>query len=101
MSFQDLIYDFDKQVEQHIADTCERVRADTLGLDIRAGYTLWVSAEGIFVDAQNDRSLQYYGGFEYVEGEFRQAAGTRYVFYSACDSRVEKHVNRYLDKDDV
>lgn len=64
---------------------CEHVRdLSTLGLDERATYG------GLYVDVQNeefiackasdDRVLQYYGGFEYIDKQYRKELGV-YVFY--------------------
>lgn len=64
---------------------CEHVRnLRSLGLDERATYG------GLHVDVQNeefiackasdDRVLQYYGGFEYIDKEYRKELGG-YVFY--------------------
>lgn len=67
---------------------CEHVRdlRTTLGLDERSTYG------GLYVDVQNeefiackasdDRVLQYYGGFEYIDKQYRKELGD-YVFYLA------------------
>jgi hypothetical protein len=65
----------------------EHVRdISVLGLDQRASYGgLWVDVrneEFIAVKASDDRVLQYYGGFEYIDKEFRKEYGG-YVFYLA------------------
>ena len=38
-------------------------------------------------EKQDDKSLQYYGGFEYVNKSSRQEYGN-YVIYESSDSRV-------------
>lgn len=57
-----------------------------LGLDDRSAYGgLYVDVrneEFIAVTKQGDRVLQYYGGFEYIDKEFRKEYGD-YVFYLA------------------
>ncbi len=57
-----------------------------LGLDDRSSYGgLYVDVrneEFIAVTKQADRVLQYYGGFEYIDKEFRKEYG-EYVFYLA------------------
>ena len=75
--------------------TMERVPANRLGLDPRCG-KLFVSPDCIGVYKENDRSLQYYGGFEYIEKEYRHEMGD-YVFYSYEDSRVQDHLETYLN----
>ena len=76
----------------------EKVKANKLGLDIRAGYTLYIDEECIIVDKNDDRMLQYYGGFEYVDKEYRIEIGD-YVIYSNCDDRVSDCLERYYDKE--
>ena len=63
--------------------------AEDLGLDSRAAYRLYVDADHtcIAVDKRNDRVLQYYGGFEYVDKDFRREMGN-WVFYFAEDHLV-------------
>ena len=71
-----------------------KVSADKLGLDIRAGYGLWVCEEGIVVTHAVDRTLQYYGGFEYVDKEDRTVIGN-WVFYSRNSGRVQGCLDYY------
>lgn len=72
-----------------------QVPANRLGLDPRCG-KLFVSPDCIGVYKANDRALQYYGGFEYVDIEYRYEFGD-YVFYSAEDNRVRDHLEQYLN----
>jgi hypothetical protein len=72
------------------------VPANQLGLDPRCG-KLFVSPDCIGVYKSNDRSLQYYGGFEYVDIEYRYEFGD-YVFYSSHDNRVRDHLETYLNR---
>ena len=73
--------------------------AEDLGLDSRAAYRLYVDADRtcIAVDKRNDRVLQYYGGFEYVDKEFRREMGN-WVFYFAEDDRVAEHLDRLSEE---
>jgi hypothetical protein len=67
-----------------------------LGLDARSGrvYAIGNEDEGyIIAPLSTDKSLQYYGGFEYVDKEYRHQYG-QWVFYSAEDSRVSGHLSR-------
>ena len=77
----------------------ELVPANRLGLDPRCG-KLFVSPDCIGVYKGNDRTLQYYGGFEYVDLDYRHEMG-EYVFYSYEDSRVQGHLEEYLNKKEV
>ena len=74
------------------------VPAKQLGLDNRCG-KLFVSPDCVGVYKGNDRTLQYYGGFEYVDKEYRHEMGD-YVFYSAEDNRVQGHLETYLNMTD-
>jgi hypothetical protein len=79
--------------------TMEKVPAVKLGLDNRSG-SLFISPDCIAVYKANDRALQYYGGFEYVDTEYRHEMGD-FVFYSAEDDRVQGHLEDYLNKVEV
>ena len=74
----------------------ELVPANRLGLDPRCG-KLFVSPDCIGVYKANDRGLQYYGGFEYVDIEYRYEFGD-YVFYGSEDNRVRDHLETYLNR---
>jgi hypothetical protein len=77
----------------------EYVPADSLGLDRRAAYRLWVNDDCIIVDKGNDRTLQYYGGFEYVDKEYRIEMGD-YVIYLSDDDRVQGHIDTHYQRDE-
>lgn len=70
------------------------VRPQDVGLDSRAGYDLWISDEGIITTIHSDRTLQYYGGFEYVDKDYRMELGD-WVFYSSEDDRVQRCLDYY------
>jgi hypothetical protein len=72
-----------------------KVNAEQLGLDNRCG-SLFVTPDCIGTYKGRDRALQYYGGFEYVDTEYRYEFGD-YVFYSAEDGRVQGHLEQYLN----
>lgn len=83
-SFNQLLEAVEEVVEKLIAN-CENVRdLSTVGLDNRATYS------GLYVDMVDesfvacrkgdDRVLQYYGGFEYIDKEQRREMGD-FVFY--------------------
>lgn len=93
MDFEDLLDSIDRQVRDFI-DKATEVTAEDLGLDRRAAYRLFITDEVIAVPKGDDRVLQYYGGFEYVDKECRHELGD-WVFYSANDDRVIGHLNRY------
>jgi hypothetical protein len=41
--------------------------------------------------------MQYYGGFEYVDKDYRYEMGD-YVFYTVDDDRVGGHVDSYYEQ---
>jgi hypothetical protein len=88
MSIQNLIDQVNGQTFTYVEENMKQVKAEDLGMDPRAGYRLYIDDECVAVDAENDRSLQYYGGFEYVDKEYRTEMGG-YVFYFCEDSRVQ------------
>ena len=74
------------------------VKAEQLGLDPRAGYKLYISNDEdtfIAVHKDNRRSLDYYGGFEYIDKEFVLELGD-YVFYTDHE-RVFDAIDTYED----
>lgn len=96
MSIQDIMEQVMDMTERHVRDNMTNVEAEQLGLDRRAAYRLYVDDDCIAVDAGNDRTLQYYGGFEYVSKEYRTEMGG-YVFYSREDDRVNDHLQQYQE----
>ena len=88
MNTFDFLDSIDDRITAHVAKFQEFTGED-LGLDSRAAYRVYVDADHtcIAVDKRNDRTLQYYGGFEYVDKDFRREMGN-WVFYSAEDHLV-------------
>jgi hypothetical protein len=75
-------------IADQLIQSMSAVSAKELGLDPRSCYgTVYVSDEGLAVEKHNDRGLQYYGGFEYVDADDRYELG-EYVFYTADSDRV-------------
>ena len=101
MELYELIETIELSVERHINSNMEQISPArvNIGLDRRSASTLYISGEAIAVPKSQDRTLQYYGGFEYVDTEFRKELGD-YVFYLADDDRVAGHIERYFDKDE-
>jgi hypothetical protein len=83
---------------RRIVNAMEYVPADALGLDRRAGYRLFVNEDCIVVSKDDDRTLQYYGGFEYVDKDYRIEMGD-YVIYLADDERVRGHIETYYEEE--
>ena len=85
-----------KMVDQYFEDSgAARVSAEDIGLDSRAGY-VFVSTEERWIAAVagNVRSLEYYGGFEYVDDKL---SIDEITFYSGDDSRVTDALEYYIE----
>ena len=95
----DLIDDVETKTRRFVNDNMDLVPASDLGLDPRCG-RLFVNDEGIAVSKDSDRSLQYYGGFEYVDKDYRHELG-EFVFYSVDDNRVREHVETFFNEEEV
>lgn len=94
MMISDFVYRMNGQIERYVYDHMERTDAKSVGLDPRSAYELYITKDGIAVSKDEDRRLQYYGGFEYVSKEFRTELG-EYVFYSIGDDRVYECLDRF------
>ena len=101
MSTYDVLDRINEIVERHINKEFEQIYAgrQNTGLDDRVGI-IYINEDAIAVDKHNDRILQYYGGFEYVDKEYRHEIGD-YVFYTADDSRVKDHIDRFYGTDEA
>lgn len=84
-SILDVVDEVTYGVERFVAGM-ERVSADKLGLDIRCG-RVYVDRDERVIVTDNPRSLDYYGGFEYIDKECRTQLGD-YVIYQG-HNRVE------------
>jgi hypothetical protein len=68
---------------------------EELGLDYRCGRIL-ISVDEGFVAACSPRSIEYYGGWEYIDSEFKLDAGG-YCFYDKEASRVDSVIQYYRE----
>ena len=102
MNFDDMIDRVNDLVEDYIQDNTVNVTADKLGLDIRAGYSLFIDTDSnvIGVRASNVRMLDYYGGFEYIDGRNREAIGD-YVFFTCGSERVQDCFDYYNETNET
>ncbi len=66
---------------------------EELGLDFRCGRIL-ISVDEGFVAACSPRSIEYYGGWEYIDSEFKLDAGD-YRFYDREADRVDAVIRYY------
>ena len=81
----DVVYDAEQALTQYLQENGELVSAAAVGLDPRAGM-LYVTEDAIVVRGRTG-SLEYYGGFEYVDSELTTQLG-EYKVYFADDERV-------------
>ena len=85
-----------QMVDQYFEDSCaQRVSAEEIGLDSRAGY-VFVSVEEGWIAVRNARSLDYYGGFEYVDHNHRETI-LDFTFYASGCSRVDDALEFYAE----
>ncbi len=78
----DLLDEMNNLIEEQIGNM-DKVSAEVLGLDRRAG-CLWVDDDCVIVSFFDDKMLQYYGGFEYIDESCRNVVGD-YVIYTEHD----------------
>ena len=94
-----LQYSIEQTVEQFLKDSnaveIGSRGLEELGLDFRCG-RIYVSVDGDFVAACNSRSIEYYGGWEYIDSEFKFDAGD-YRFYDREANRVDSVIQIYRD----
>jgi hypothetical protein len=100
MDIQYFIEDISEQVQNYVNENMEAVNLNEtkIGLDPRASYgPIFINRSGIAVKKNYDRNMQYYGGFEYVDKDYRYEMGD-YVFYTVDDDRVGGHVDSYYEQ---
>ena len=84
-------------VNQYFEDAAaQRVDAEAVGLDARAG-SVFISTEEGWIASRNTRTLEYYGGFEYIDIEDRVTVGD-VTFYSSDHSRVADALEYYAEQ---
>lgn len=92
--------DLNEQIENAIKSNSKTYTAKELGLDPRSYYgPMHVSADGIAVEGAT-RTLNYYGGFEYVDDEHVRKYGNWTLYTSECE-RVRDHLYRVLSAADA
>ena len=94
-ALSNLIHEINEKVEELIDTEFREVTAKEVGLDSRSAYQLLINEDFIAIRKSNRRSLDYYGGFEYVDEEHVTVLGD-YVFYSADDERVQGHLDEFF-----
>ena len=93
----ELQQEIDKMVDRYFENaSAVRVDAEEIGLDSRAGYVFLSTEEG-WVASRNTRSLEYYGGFEYIGEDYKVTVGEM-TFYSEEHSRVADALEYFKNK---
>lgn len=95
-SIYDMVDEFNDVAERTVRETMEQCNASDLGLDIRAGYRLYVNEDCIAVEGDG-HLLDYYGGFEYVDKDYIRVVGD-WKFYFADDDRVRGCIEEYFER---
>jgi len=89
-----------EMVEQLIDDEFRVVKSSEVGLDNRSAYQLFINEDYIAVRKSDRRTLDYYGGFEYVDEDHVTVLGDM-VFYSADDERVQDHLDEFFMQEEA
>ena len=101
MQFTDTLEMLDEiqyAVERHVQGL-RRVSSIELGLDARCGRAnIGENLDCIVVDEGNTRSYNYYGGFEYIDGEDVRKLGD-YTIYLDTSERVRDALEALMEKD--
>lgn len=70
------------RLQDKIESTCRRVPAHELGLDSRCG-TVYVGED--FIATPHPGTLDYYGGFEYIDSDYTQSLGDWKLYLNGDD----------------
>lgn len=97
-----LLNKIDQQLEIEFSGSdYTRAEPKAFGLDQRAfGEAITDGYDYIIIKKFDDRSLQYYGGFEYVDKKYRREYGN-FVIYESSDSRVYDALEFYRETIDA
>lgn len=95
MEFYEMFAEVEGKVAEFI-DNATKIDPERCGLDKRSGFNIFITEDVIACRRSDDKSLQYYGGFEYVQNEYRSVLGD-YVFYDGQDERVQEHIQKWLE----
>ena len=92
------MWELERQVEELVMKYLEDsgavyVGADMVGLDYRSG-RVHISVEEGFVAVNGRYSIDYYGGFEYIDSDYITTIG-HITFYSGDHSRVRDCIDYY------
>lgn len=95
-SIHDILVDVNNSMYE-LTRSMNHVKADKIGLDPRAGW-VFVNEDCIIVEG-GTRSIDYYGGFEYVDESSRTQLGD-YVVFDCSDDRVQEAIDCFLENEE-
>jgi hypothetical protein len=92
------MWELEQKVEELVMQYLEEsgavcVGADMVGLDYRSG-RVHISVEEDFIAVNGTYSIEYYGGFEYIDSDYKTTIG-HITFYSGEHSRVRDAIDYY------
>ena len=95
------MWELEQKVEELVNKYIEEseavcVNADQVGLDFRCGMVYVSVADDYVAVSGNGRSLNYYGGFEYIDSEYITRLG-HMTFYSGEVERVQECIEYYME----
>lgn len=93
-----LLNEIDQKLEIEFSGSdYTRAKPSDFGLDSRAfGEAITDGFDYLIIKKRDDRTLKYYGGFEYVNDHSRQEYGS-YVIYSSDSTRVYDALEAYRE----
>ena len=94
------MWELERKVEELVMQYLEEsdavyVRAEAAGLDYRCG-SIHVSVNEDFIAVNSTYSIEYYGGFEYIDSDYKTTIG-HITFYSGEHSRVRDAIDYYKE----
>ena len=94
------MWELEQQVEELVNKYIEEseavcVNADQVGLDFRCGM-VYVSVADDYVAVSGNGSINYYGGFEYINSDFITTIG-HMTFYSGETERAQDCIRYYIE----
>lgn len=93
-----MVEEINSMIEEYIEANFHRVNAYVCDLDPRAAFELFVNDDAIVCRKSRVGSLDYYGGFEYIEKEYRAELGDYVFFFNyGGEERIADAINSALD----
>jgi hypothetical protein len=100
----DMLDAINEVVERNIHENFEQTSGGRVGLDLRVG-PLYINTQDRVIASNNQRALEYYGGFEYCDKAMVQTVGN-WTFYQGdrvddcCDRFEGREKVEYMDEEE-